>query len=139
MDFPLSDVVEETLGTFRLWQRPSKNLTGNIAPMISCADEKTIRRSGNYFGTMLLSTPRTRNCSDAGKAKKGRVRLSHQYHRIYSKNLPSICLTVFTVQTVPGIPKPKGMVWDSPLQQLQWKPIKGRLPAVTRTKKVLVD
>ena len=46
VDFPLSDVVEETLGTFQaLAKTQHKNLTGNIAPMISMrGDEKAIRR-----------------------------------------------------------------------------------------------
>ena len=46
VDSPLSDVVEETLGTFQaLAKTQHKNLTGNIAPMISMrGDEKAIRR-----------------------------------------------------------------------------------------------
>ncbi len=46
LDFPLSDVVEETLDEYRsLAKTQEKNLSGSIQPMISfCGDEKAIRR-----------------------------------------------------------------------------------------------
>ncbi len=46
LDFPLSDIVEETLDEYRsLAKTQEKNLSGSIQPMISfCGDEKAIRR-----------------------------------------------------------------------------------------------
>ncbi len=46
IDFPLSDIVEETLDEYRsLAKTHGKNLSGSIQPMISlCGDEKGIRR-----------------------------------------------------------------------------------------------
>lgn len=46
LDFPLSDIVEETLDEYRsLAKTQGKNLSGSVQPMISfCGDEKAIRR-----------------------------------------------------------------------------------------------
>ncbi|MCD7732250.1 MAG: HAMP domain-containing histidine kinase [Oscillospiraceae bacterium] len=46
IDFPLSDIVEETLEEYRsLAKTQGKNLSGSVQPMISlCGDEKAIRR-----------------------------------------------------------------------------------------------
>lgn len=78
IEFPISDVAEETLETFQtLAKTRGKTLTGNIQPMLSmCGDEKAVRQ----LITILLDNA-VKYSDEAGRIeltlekKKGAVRL----------------------------------------------------------------
>ena len=122
IDFPFSDVVEETVQSFQALARTqNKTFETSIQPMISLyGDEKSLTQLVSILldNAMKYSTPEGEISLRLEKAGNN-VKLS-----VYNVNSCHTCSTVFTGQISQEAPGPVATVSDSPLP-LPWSiPIK---------------